>query len=44
MKFNNGYSKPELASNSGQVVYMNNRRAISRANLWVRDIKIVIEF
>ena len=44
MKFNNGYSKPELASNSGQVVYIDNRRAISRANDQVEDIKIVIEF
>ena len=44
MKFNNGYSKPELASNSGDVVYIDNRRAISRANDQVEDIKIVIEF
>ena len=44
MKFNNGYAKPEIKSGSGQVVYIDNRRAISRANDQVEDIKIVIEF
>ena len=44
MKFNNGYAKPEIESNSGDVVYIDNRRAISRANDQVEDIKIVIEF
>ncbi|WLW36920.1 baseplate wedge subunit [Synechococcus phage S-8S29] len=44
MKFNTGYAKPEIESNSGDVVYIDNRRAISRANDQVEDIKIVIEF
>ena len=44
MKFNTGYAKPEIKSNSGDVVYIDNRRAISRANDQVEDIKIVIEF
>ena len=44
MKFNNGYAKPEIESNSGQVVYIDNRSSISRANDQVEDIKIVIEF
>tara|TARA_Y100001970_G_scaffold183036_1_gene222590 strand:- start:7895 stop:9427 length:1533 start_codon:yes stop_codon:yes gene_type:complete len=44
MKFNSGYAKPEIKSNSGQVVYIDNRRSISRANDQVEDIKIVIEF
>ena len=44
MRFNSGYAKPEIKSNSGQVVYIDNRRAISRANDQVEDIKIVIEF
>ena len=44
MKFNSGYAKPEVKSNSGQVVYIDNRRSISRANDQVEDIKIVIEF
>ena len=44
MKFNTGYAKPEIKSGSGRVVYIDNRRAISRANDQVEDIKIVIEF
>ncbi|AIX35421.1 baseplate wedge protein [Synechococcus phage ACG-2014a] len=44
MRFNNGYAKPEIESNSGNVVYIDNRRSISRANDQVEDIKIVIEF
>ena len=44
MKFNNGYAKPEVAANSGNVVYIDNRRSISRANDQVEDIVIVIEF
>ena len=44
MKFNNGYAKPEIKYSTGQVVYIDNRRSISRANDQVEDIKIVIEF
>lgn len=44
MKFNNGYAKPEIKSNTGQIIYIDNRRAISRANDQIEDIKIVIEF
>ena len=44
MKFNNGYAKPEIKSNDGQIIYIDNRRSISRANDQIEDIKIVIEF
>tara|TARA_B100000131_G_scaffold63384_1_gene59726 strand:+ start:883 stop:2415 length:1533 start_codon:yes stop_codon:yes gene_type:complete len=44
MKFNNGYAKSEIRYSTGQVVYIDNRRSISRANDQVEDIKIVIEF
>ena len=44
MRFTSGYAKAEIEPNSGQVVYIDNRRAISRANDQVEDIKIVIEF
>jgi hypothetical protein len=44
MKFTAGYAFPEIERNSGQVVYIDNRRAISRANDQIEDIKIVIEF
>lgn len=44
MKFTSGYAKPEVAFNSGKVIYIDNRRSISRANDQIEDIKIVIEF
>jgi hypothetical protein len=44
MKFTSGYAFPEIERNSGQVVYIDNRKAISRANDQIEDIKIVIEF
>ena len=44
MRFTSGYAKPEIESNSGNVIYIDNRRTISRANDQIEDIKIVIEF
>jgi hypothetical protein len=44
MRFTSGYAKPEIESNSGDVIYIDNRRTISRANDQIEDIKVVIEF
>ena len=44
MRFTSGYAKPEVQRNSGNVIYIDNRRTISRANDQIEDIKIVIEF
>ena len=44
MRFTSGYAKPEIESNSGNIIYIDNRRTISRANDQIEDIKIVIEF
>lgn len=44
MKFTNGYAKPEIEKNSGDVIYIDNRRSISRAGDQIEDIKVVIEF
>ena len=44
MRFTSGYAFSEIEKNSGQVIYIDNRRAISRANDQIEDIKIVIEF
>ena len=44
MRFTSGYAKPEVERNSGNVIYIDNRRTISRANDQIEDIKIVIEF
>ena len=42
--FTSGYSNPELQPDSGKVIYIENRRPISRASDQTEDIKIVIEF
>jgi hypothetical protein len=44
MSFTNGYASPEIQPNSGDVIYIDNRSAISRAGDQIEDIKIVIEF
>jgi hypothetical protein len=44
MRFTAGYADPEIQKDSGQVIYIDNRRPISRANDQIEDIKIVIEF
>jgi hypothetical protein len=44
MRFTSGYAFSEIEKNSGQVIYIDNRRPISRANDQIEDIKIVIEF
>ena len=35
---------PELEPNSGEIVYIENRREITRAPDQIEDIKLVIEF
>ena len=42
--FTNGYANPELEPNSGHILYVENRRPISRASDQTEDIKIVVEF
>jgi hypothetical protein len=44
MSFTNGYAKSEIEPNSGEIIYIDNRGAISRAGDQIEDIKIVIEF
>ena len=39
-----GYSNPELQPDSGDIIYVENRRPISRASDQTEDIKIVVEF
>ena len=40
----NGLGYPELANNSGDIIYIENRRLITRAPDQIEDIKLVIEF
>jgi hypothetical protein len=42
--FTNGLALPELQPNSGEIIYIENRRLITRAPDQVEDIKLVIEF
>jgi len=44
LTFTNGYANPELAADSGHILYVENRRPISRASDQTEDIKIVVEF
>tara|TARA_B100000900_G_scaffold47227_2_gene35065 strand:+ start:2439 stop:4253 length:1815 start_codon:yes stop_codon:yes gene_type:complete len=42
--FASGLANPELENNSGDVIYVENRRLITRAPDQIEDIKLVIEF
>ena len=42
--FADGYANPELAADSGDIIYKENRRPISRATDQTEDIKIIVEF
>mgnify|MGYP000344165939 CR=1 FL=1 len=42
--FANGYANPEMEPDSGKIIYVENRRPISRASDQTEDVKIVIEF
>ena len=42
--FTNGYASPEVKKNSGNIIYVENRKAVNRSNDQVEDIKLVVEF
>jgi hypothetical protein len=42
--FTDGYANPELQPDSGNVIYQENRKPISRATDQTEDIKIIVEF
>jgi hypothetical protein len=42
--FASGLANPEIKNNSGEVIYVENRRLITRAPDQIEDIKLVIEF
>ena len=39
-----GYANPELVADSGNIIYLENRKPIQRASDQTEDIKIIIEF
>ena len=42
--FSSGYANPEMKRDTGEIIYVENRRAISRASDQTEDIKVVVEF
>ena len=42
--FSDGYANPELEPDSGDIVYVENRRPIFRSTSQTEDIKLVVEF
>ena len=42
--FTGGLASPEIENNSGDIIYIENRRLITRAADQIEDIKLVIEF
>ena len=42
--FSNGYANPELQPDSGNIIYSENRKPISRATDQTEDIRIIVEF
>ena len=42
--FTDGYANPELQPDSGKIIYIENRKPISRASDQTEDIKLIVEF
>ena len=42
--FSAGYANPEMEPDSGDVIYIENRKPISRASDQTEDIKLIVEF
>lgn len=42
--FTNGYATPEVKKNSGNIIYVENRKAVNRSNDQIEDVKLVVEF
>ena len=42
--FTDGYANPELDPDSGNIIYIENRKPISRASDQTEDIKLIVEF
>lgn len=42
--FTSGYANPEVKKNSGNIIYVENRKAVNRSTDQTEDIKLVVEF
>ena len=43
LTFSDGYANPELAADSGDIIYIENRKPISRSSDQIEDIKVIVE-
>ena len=44
VEFSSGYANPELQPDSGNIIYIENRKPISRSSDQTEDIKLIVEF
>ena len=44
LTFTSGYANPELQPDSGNIIYLENRKPISRSSDQTEDVKVIIEF
>ena len=44
VSFTTGYASPEIKKNSGNIIYVENRKAVNRSTDQTEDIKLVVEF
>jgi hypothetical protein len=44
LTFANGYSAPEIKKYTGDIIYVENRRTVSRSIDQIEDVKLVVEF
>ena len=44
LTFTDGYANPELQPDSGEIIYIENRKPISRSSDQTEDIKLIVEF
>jgi len=44
LTFTTGYSRPEIEKYTGDILYVENRRTVSRAVDQIEDVKLVVEF
>ena len=42
--FSSGYSVPEIDADTGDVIYIENRTAITRASDQTENVKLIVEF
>ena len=42
--FTSGYGRPEVKKYTGDIIYVENRRTISRSADQIEDVKLVVEF